>query len=269
MLSSTMIRSSIACLFALGLACGDPGMQDKRTPPRTPHPTSRPAPKPELPDAKAYGKLLSRVVDHGRVDYALLAKHRDVLDAYLGGIAQAKLEGASDVEKLAFYINAYNAVTLKLVLDRIIGKGKNGKDKPGVMSVPGFFKKIKVTVAGKKLSLDEIEKRGRALGDPRIHFAVNCAAISCPPLRGHEWRPVTLDRDLGMATADFLASPQGMQVENKTVKVSRLFDWYASDFGGKESVRNFLLRYGPERAKQFLDRSPGFLPYDWGLNKKK
>jgi hypothetical protein len=269
MSSSILIRMSIACLLALGLACEKPASQTERPSRRGPHPTSRPSQKPELPDANDYGKLLAKVVVKGRVDYAELAKHKSVLDAYVAGIAKANLAGASDVQKLAFYINAYNAVTLELVLDRVIGKGKDGKDKPSVMAVPGFFKQIAVTVAGEKLSLDEIEKRGRALGDPRIHFAVNCAAISCPPLRGHEWRPERLDRDLGMAAADFLASPHGLQVENGKVEVSRLFDWYASDFGGKESVRNFLLRYAPERAKQLLDRSPGFLDYDWSLNKNK
>ena len=158
------------------------------------------AAKTAVPDPKAFGGLLSRVVERGRIDYARLATEREILDRYLAGVAKADLTKADKKVQLAFYINAYNAATLSLVLKHVAGKGPQGTDLAGVLEVKDFFKRNEIRVASELLSLNELEARGRKLGDPRIHFAVNCASISCPVLWSRAWAPETLNEDLDTAT---------------------------------------------------------------------
>ncbi len=227
-----------------------------------------------IPSTGDYGKLLARVVKNGRVDYALVAKDRAVIDAYLAKVMQADVTKATDREKLAFYVNAYNAATMSLVLKYVRGRGKNGHDLAGVTAVKSalgkdFFGEKEVIVSGKILSLNELEKLGRDLGDPRIHFAVNCASISCPPLLDRPWKVETLDADLTAATKGYFASPQGLQIRGGKLAVSKLLDWYKGDFGGAGGVVNFLRQFAPDAAKAYLDQPVEFLDYDWGLNKQK
>ncbi len=225
--------------------------------------------KGSIPDTKGYGALLSRVVKDGRVNYARLQKERRVLDDYLAGVASVNLTKADKRTKLAFYINAYNAATLSLVLKHVKGKSPKGADVGSVQEVKGFFKKKEIRVGKKLLSLDELEALGRRLGDPRIHFAVNCAAVSCPVLLGRAWTQATLDRDLDAATKSYLASVHGFQIKAGQVYVSALFSWYKADFGGEKGIRAFLLRHGPKAAKESLDKDLAFLDYDWKLNKQR
>ncbi|MFQ5507324.1 MAG: DUF547 domain-containing protein [Planctomycetota bacterium] len=225
--------------------------------------------KSKLPGTGDFGALLARVVTDGRVDYARLEKDRGILDAYLSAVAKAEPQKAGKKARLAFYINAYNAATLASVLDLVKGKGKQGKDLGGVLEAKGFFKEKRILVAGKRRSLDGIERLGRALGDPRIHFAVNCASVSCPVLLNRAWKPETLDRDLDAATRAYLASKHGLRIEDGRVRVSPILRWYEKDFGGKRGVRSFLLRHVPKAARKSLDKGIGWLGYDWGLNAKR
>lgn len=228
--------------------------------------------KGELPDPKALSALLGRLVQDGKVDYALAAEERGVIDQYLAGVAAADLTDATKAEKLAFYINAYNAKVLVMVLKYVRGKGEGGKDLEGVLAVEGasgvkFFDVKEIIVGGQLMSLNELEQLGRSLGDSRIHFAVNCASISCPPLLGRAWRPETLDADLDAATEAYLRSDLGLQVKDRRVYVSKIFEWYEADWGGRGGVTNFLMRYAPRAAKEHLDREVGYLDYDWRLNR--
>ena len=236
-------------------------------------PQTRPSSRPgkggqkSLPDTKGFDALLHRIVKKNRVDYASLKKDHKALDAFLSSLKKANLKGATKDEQLAFWINAYNAGCLKLVLDHILGRGRMGRDLEGVLKVSGFFKKRVIEVSGAMLSLDNIEANGRKLGDPRIHFAVNCASGSCPPLRGAAWTAQGLDQALTHATESYLSSPQGLKIAKDGVKVSKIFKWYQKDFGGLKGVRAFLMRYAPKAAQEKLADSIGWLPYDWTLNR--
>ncbi len=236
-------------------------------------PQSRPSSRPSkdgqktLPDVKGFDALLRRVVKKNRVDYTSLKKDHKALDAFLDSLKTANLKGATKDEQLVFWINAYNAGCLKLVLDHILGRGRMGRDLEGVLKVSGFFKKRAIEVSGDLLSLDNIEANGRKLGDPRIHFAVNCASGSCPPLRGAAWTAKGLDEALTQATESYLASPQGLRIEKDGVRVSKIFKWYQKDFGGPKGVRAFLMRYAPKAAKEKLAGNIGWLDYDWTLNR--
>ena len=225
-----------------------------------------------LPDVEPFGKVLGRVVKGSRVDYAAVVMERATIDEFLAGVAKTDLSKVDAHAKLAFYINAYNAKTLALVVEHVLGRGKGGADLAGVLEVKkakgfDFFKEKTVIVGGDLLSLDELEGRGRKLGDPRIHFAVNCASVSCPALLNRAWKPETLDADLTTATKTYLASEHGSRIIDGLLHVTKLFEWYVQDWGSKENVRSFLQHYAPDRAKDFLDRSWGYLDYDWNLNR--
>jgi hypothetical protein len=168
------------------------------------------------------------VNDDGWVDYAGLKRERDKLDAYLVKVAIASPQSfPTDQERLAFWIDAYNAFTLADVLDHVYGKFKS------VQSAPGFFDKNRHRVGGASMTLDDIEQRARSFGDPRVHFALVCASTSCPKLRRFAYTRNDLDEQLNRAARDFLADPtRGLRLdrERNEIFLSSIFKWYAGDF---------------------------------------
>ncbi len=264
-------------LLTLGLAllslfaCGEqrPGSVSASQGQARVHGEESRAPKGAIPSTEGFGKLLARVVQNGRVDYALLQEDSKALDEYLQGVREAKLEQVSRSERLAFYVNAYNAWVLRLVLDIVLDQGAKGEDLATVSQVKSFFDRPLTQVAGKQLSLNQLEAHARKLGDPRVHFAVNCASVSCPELQPKPWSAETLDADLERATKAFFASKHGAQLEGGEVHVTQLLNWYASDFGGKDGARNFLLRYAPKELRDRLQADLKFLEYDWSLNRRR
>ncbi len=234
---------------------------------------------------RALDRLLAAHVDEaGRVNYGALALERAALDAYLATLAKAAPDSfRNDDERLAFWINAYNAYTLRDVLDDVYGKAK------GVKAVPGFFDKKRHAVAGHELTLDEIEGRARKFRDPRIHFAVNCASTSCPKLQRFAFTGAQLQAQLDRATQEFLADPErGLRLdkERNRIYLSSLFKWYAGDFTGSsnkvgralaiakafvsgDDVRDYVReRAAPDIGQYIRERKPDvkYLDYDWSLN---
>lgn len=229
----------------------------------------------------AFDQVLSADVnDQGWVDYAGLQSNRTALDTYRKTLATASPQGFSnEAERLAFWINAYNAHTLADVLDDVYKKAK------GVKEVNGFFDQKKHRVAGEDLTLNEIEKHGRDLKDPRLHFAVVCASTSCPKLQRFAFTGPQLEEQLTKIAHDFLADPsRGMRVDKDRgeVNLSSIFKWYAGDFtmsspvlarvraevSGSE-VLEYVKKYAPADAVQFITaENPRvkYLDYDWSLN---
>jgi Protein of unknown function, DUF547 len=233
---------------------------------------------------KPLDELLSTYVGRdGWVDYAALQKDRAKLDAYVATLATAQ-HGSfpNDAERLAFWINAYNANTLVAVLDDIYGKHKSVKE-----IEQEFFKTKKHPVAGEQLTLDEIEKKGRDMKDPRIHFVVNCASASCPKLQRYAFTGAELETQLTQATRDFLGdSTRGMNYVpgSNEVYLSPIFKWYAGDFTNESStvarvkaetsgqeLLEVAKKYVPAEVANFLtEKKPKvkYLEYDWTLNDK-
>ncbi len=215
------------------------------------------------------------------VDYAGFAKDRNLLDRYLG---EVKAVSANEyghwpkAERNAFLIDAYNAATVRRILERY-PRIKSIKDLGGWLDSP--WKKPVVDLLGKRRSLDEIEhdllRGAKDYSDPRIHFAVNCASIGCPALRPEPYTGVKLDVQLDDQTRRFLRDRSRNRYDTTigVLSVSHIFDWYGEDFvahaGG---VNSFLARYPTELgldapATQRLrdGRMPvRFLDYDWSLN---
>lgn len=221
--------------------------------------------------------LSAHVTARGRVDYAGL-KASGALDGYLGQLASAS-EPGERAEKMAFWINAYNALTIDLIadnypLDSI--RDLDGGDPWGARSF---------AVAGRQVTLNAIEHEIlRPMGDARIHAAVNCASRGCPPLSPRVFSGSGLDAELDDASRRWMTI-NGVVVDaaQGTVKLSRIFEWYGGDFvdayggvdipgveGEQEAALAFAARYLPEQSDYLLKGgySVGFSSYSWRLNKQ-
>lgn len=225
-------------------------------------------------DGELWTALLAAHARDGGFDYAALARDRDRLDEYLAWVAAASPEGWNAPDRLAFWINAYNAAVAGLVLDRY-------PEITSVREVDGFFDSLRVAVAGTTMTLDEIEGAARALGDARVHFAVVCASTSCPDLRAEAYVGDRLDAQLEDQTRRFLADPRkGLRFDAAAgeLHVSSIFKWYAGDFTGGSTVVAFfarsrvsawILEHLPAGlASQIREADPAvrYLDYDWSLN---
>jgi hypothetical protein len=181
-------------------------------------------------------------------------------------VSEAEPDAWSREEQLAFYINAYNALTVDAVLDRW--------PITSVMRVRGFFDRILHMVAGREMTLNQLEGdiiRAR-FRDPRIHFVVNCASVSCPPLAREAYTAANLESALETQTRTFLRASTTLDRQRRRATVTKLFEWYRDDWGGVDGVRNFLAERLEEGDAAFV-RDPGtrlvYADYDWDLNDRE
>jgi len=231
-----------------------------------------------LRSAPQLDAALHRFVDeHGRVDYAAIGADGTVDDSSRE-LERFDLESLqSRADKLAFWINAYNHLVLGGVLDAL----KRNPKRPGVASggwlgLLRFFYLKRYIVGGKKLSLATIENRilRKELREPRVHFALVCAATSCPPLKQGLYAAERIDAELDMAARQFVRSSTGVLIERETqtVWLSRIFKWYRGDFewaGG--SVLSYVMPYLSADDQAYLDRHRPqvrlrYFDYNWQLN---
>ncbi|WP_430403052.1 DUF547 domain-containing protein [Hyphomonas sp.] len=203
-----------------------------------------------------------------RVDYgALKSNPADMaaLDAYIAGFAGMDLSG-SDNAAFAAWANLYNAVTVRYIAQKYpIDSIRDGH------IFGGPWKRIIVTAGGRDVSLDDIEHRilRPTFNDPRVHYAINCAAFSCPNLMHKAWEPATLDRDIDAAARAYVNNPRGVTVTDRGLVVSSIYDWFLADFGGsKQSVIDHLLKYADTGLASQIRAKPKIRShdYDWSLN---
>lgn len=225
-----------------------------------------------------FSRLLANYVDEdGRVDYARLKKHTDsTLEPYLQQLAGENPANLSRDARLAFWINAYNAYALKLIVDHYpvsnIWATTSGPAKPSKEKSP--FKMEVGSVADTVRTLDEIEHQiiRERFDEPRIHFAVVCAAMSCPPLRQEAYTGPWLDAQLDDQARTFLHNNQKNQIPagDGRIALSRILKWYGSDFGSStDAVQQSIARYFEDPVRERLAQAEyqvDFLPYDWSLN---
>ena len=221
-------------------------------------------------DHSIYAELLMKYVKNGRVDYEGFKSEEAKLDDYLKILESVDSKSLSEDEMFAFYVNAYNTWTIKLILSGY-PEVKSIKDLGSLFKSP--WKKEIVRIDGGVITLDNVEHdilRPR-FKDPRVHFAINCAAISCPPLRAEPYQGDILGTQLDDSTRSFLNDPNRYKFEGNTFYVSRIFKWFAEDF--KHDVLSFYLKYADEDLRRKLEAKRTslriqYLPYDWGLNSK-
>lgn len=221
----------------------------------------------------SWNELLKKHVDSkGFVDYAGMAKEESKLDEYLSLLSKnAPASSWSTNEKLAYWINAYNAYTVKLILDHRSDKITSIKDigskvKIPFVNTPWDVKFIKI--GGKEMDLNNIEHGiiRKQFNEPRIHFALVCAAKSCPPLRNEAYTAEKLSAQLDDQGVRFLNDSFKNQVTANSIAVSKLFDWYGGDFKKKDTIFNWINKYAQNKAKAGTPIS--YKNYDWALNGK-
>ncbi len=204
--------------------------------------------------------LRNSVSPSGVVDYKAIQADEERLDNYLGELQRFPPKADwTKAEKLAYWINAYNAYTIKLIVDNYPLKSITDLEggKP--------WDKKWIELDGKSLSLNDIENGiiRPTFKEPRIHFAVNCAAKSCPPLANAAYTKDNLETLLQKNTVAFINNPQYNDLSGKAAKVSKIFEWYAEDFG---DVAAYINRYMQMKRQPF--KQVEFLEYDWSLNGK-
>lgn len=220
----------------------------------------------DLLDFEIYNEILLQNVRNGFVDYdgiAADARFTSVVDQF--GSAAA-VPPATDEQRLALYINAYNAFAIQGII--------NGNSPETWWSRRAFFKGQKYAINGEKISLEALEhERIIPMGDPRIHFAIVCASLSCPRLSSRAYEPDSINVQLHDAAKQFINDPtrNRFDLERRVAFLSRIFEWYIEGFeeaGG--STQRYLARFVDDAQVQDALRRDEFelryLEYDWSLN---
>jgi hypothetical protein len=275
------IGSSVTLLLALALACRPSGSPAASADASASSPQAAAASGTATFDHSAFDALLKKHVKEDRVDYAALKGDRKALDGYVDRLAKLSKDDYQKLsrdEQMAFWIDAYNAITLRSIVDAypIDGSFFSRFPKNSIRQIDKVWDK-KHAVAGRDVSLNEIENEilRKEWKDPRVHASINCASKGCPPLRAEAFTGARLGEQLDGQVKRWVADPKRNQVDPKTKKVavSKIFDWFGEDFGVKQDPRGvlkFLTTYGPSDWKPFLDgfdpKSVEFLDYDWSLN---
>jgi hypothetical protein len=228
----------------------------------------------------SFDRILQRhALDLGRrFDYRGLQRHREDLYRYLGEVGDARLSDLGRDELAALLVNAYNAYTIQSILETLTPAQPEGVK--SIRDIPGVFDAPTHLVGGFKLSLNNIEHNllRPLFKDPRIHFVVNCASISCPPLPSEALKGGQLESQLEYAARGVLSSRDYVRIEDGKLKVTKLLEWYGSDFvtpgfhGAEASLPAYLRKYASEEVVRLIDSSGGapplsFLDYDWSLNR--
>lgn len=218
-----------------------------------------------------WSELLGRHVSAGVVDYQAMKKKENRLDEYLAILDATDPQQLQKAERLAFYINAYNAYTVKLILINF----ENGRPVKSIKDIGGLFSgpwDIKLCrIGGKVYTLDNIEHDiiRPIFKDPRVHFAVNCASQSCPPLISEAYVGSRLDDQLQANTINFINNKEFNRLDGSTLYVSKIFKWFSEDFN--DDIVAFFRQYAQGDLQSRLlelgdDITVKYLDYDWSLN---
>jgi hypothetical protein len=249
------------------------------------------APQPAYDDYRAV--LMGFVDERGLVDYASLRHQRGYIDdfvVYVGRLDPKTYQAWSEANQMAFWINAYNALTLHVIIDHYpITPATPNHSYPinSIRQIPNVFDRLRVTVMGQSITLGYIENQHlrRGFKEPRIHMALVCAALSCPKLRIEPYEGAKLDAQLDDQARAFLADPRHFRIdrERNRVRVSEIFRWYADDFAAAKTGKrdaatvervalvDFVSRYVSDADRASL-AGPAYkieyAPYDWTLNEQ-
>lgn len=203
-------------------------------------------------------------VADGAVRYQALSENPQQLQDLVKEIAELDLSNKRVTPEFlkAFYINTYNLLVIKQVVDHYPIKGP--------MEVEGFFDHIQHSVMGQNMTLNELEKQTLfyQFPDPRLHFVLVCAAKGCPPLAAYSYSPEELDLQLTERTSEVMNLDSFIRVKGEKVFISKIFDWYSEDFGGSSKAKvGFINKYRKEKID--VNKAVGYYPYDWSLNDTK
>ena len=215
-------------------------------------------------DHSQWDKLLKKhVTREGMVDYKGFKRDEAELDGYLRMLSEKRPTNTWSVQELlAYYINLYNAATVKLILENYPVKS--------IKDIDGAWTKGRVAVGDKMLSLGGIENGIlRKMNEPRIHFAINCASISCPNLFNEAFTANKINAQLDAVTRAFINSSKN-EIGKNHLNLSKIFKWYKKDFmvNGKKDVIAFVSAYVNQPITISPNATIAYFEYDWGLNEQ-
>ncbi|WP_370088822.1 DUF547 domain-containing protein [Ekhidna sp.] len=221
----------------------------------------------------SYDALLQKHVDdQGLVSYKELKSERQKLKSYLSILeSNPPQKSWTRDEKLAYWINAYNAYTLDLILEHY--PVASIKDIGSTIKIPFVSTAwdIKfINIGDKEYDLNNIEHGiiRKEFEEPRIHFALVCAAISCPKLQNKAYFPETLDAQLTKAAKEFLSNPSKNEIKSaERATLSKLFNWYRGDFNNNGTLIEYVNQYAPVKLNK--DANIDWMDYNWALNEQK
>ena len=198
-------------------------------------------------------QFFSKYVDNGKVAYAdIKANEGKELTVLLDKIASFDLTGVNENTAKAFMINAYNILAIKGIIDKYPVKSPM---------------KISNVVAGKKMSLNQLEKEKLypSANDPRLHFVLVCAAQSCPKLASFAYVPDKLDQQIETVTRNTINDPEFIRIKDNKLEVSEIFNWYKKDFTkNSQSILEYINQYLKNKVDE--KTKVGFYTYNWSLN---
>jgi len=212
---------------------------------------------------KSTNDFMGNYVNEGMVNYAQIKKNFTEIEGLYRSVGAIDVSANNDIEKKAFYLNAYNIIVIYQVSKYYPLKSP--------MDQSGFFDRVKHKVAGDQLTLNELEIKKIVLKykDPRIHFALACGAQSCPPLASFAYNPESLENQLDARTKKALNDPEFIVIDDDkgTVDISEIFKWYVKDFTSTgKTVMGFINQY---RTNPVADNYvQGYYQYNWNLNEQ-
>jgi len=212
-------------------------------------------------DHSVWDQLLKKYVDdNGDVNYKGFKQEAKLLNGYIDYLAtKIPSENWSKQEKLAYYINVYNANTIKLIIDNYPTKS--------IKDIKNPWSKNRIKIGEEDFSLEDIEhKILRKMNEPRIHFAINCASASCPKLLNMAYTADNIETLLEKATKDFISDSDKNKISKENVQLSKIFDWYKKDFTKNGSLIDYINHYS--KVKIDSNAKIYYLDYDWNLNEQ-
>ena len=240
--------------------------------------------------------LKEHVTGEGLVQYQRLKSNRMKLDRFvaaLGKLREEEFESWDEEEQVAFWINAYNALTLIAIINHYpiqpVLPESSMIPPNSIRQIPGVWEHLQFTVMDSSMTLDQIEHQilRKRFDEPRIHMALVCAAQSCPPLRNEPFFGARLEDQLQDQTQRFLSRPAMFRIDRarRRVLISSIFEWYGKDFVGTygteegfpghnevgRAVLNFIARNLDSESRSYLGKERyrvEYLDYDWSLNEK-
>lgn len=212
--------------------------------------------------------LDKHVDDNGFVDYKGFILDSTALNDYLHLLEKGypNEKNWTREEILAYWINAYNAYTVQLIIRNY--PIESIKDiKPGVAFINSVWDVQFINIEGQELDLNNIEHNIlRKMEEPRIHFAINCASYSCPKLRNSAYTAENLNTQLDLAARDFINDPSRNNIKNGSAQLSSIFNWFTGDFTKNGSLKDFINQYSNNKIA--ADTPIEFMEYNWKLNEQ-
>jgi hypothetical protein len=245
----------LLCCFAFTVSCQGSSLSQLQSTP---------------PTHELFDELLKKYVTaDGRVNYKGFIAEKETFQVYLDKLSHNAPDRNrwTREEQLAYWINAYNAFTIKLIIDNYpVASIQDLKPKLNIPLVNTVWHLKFFQIGGQDASLDEIEHKilRKEFEEPRIHFAINCASFSCPPLLNEAFTAERLEAQLEKVAVGFVNDPKRNRITRESVEISRSFSWFKGDFTKNVSLLEYLNRYS--RVKINTNAKISHLPYDWSLN---